>query len=104
VFIKTLYPPKVPIALGLDIELTAIIGLILNYTPWGIRLAPITLSLLALTLVFATAVSYANIKQKLNRLSRGAYFALSRQNSVCDSSSGSNQYDRNQNDGEYNVS
>ena len=26
----------------------------LNYTPWGIRLAPITLSLLALTIVFAT--------------------------------------------------
>jgi uncharacterized membrane protein len=70
VFIKTLYPSKVPIAtssenldaleraslsLGLSIALTAIVGLILNYTPWGIRLMPITLSLLALTMIFAIA-------------------------------------------------
>ena len=70
VFIKTLYPSKVPIStssenleaierialsLGLSIALVAIVGLILNYTPWGIRLIPITFSLLVLTLVFATA-------------------------------------------------
>jgi uncharacterized membrane protein len=67
---KTLYPSKVPIttssenldtierialSLGLSIALTAIVGLMLNYTPWGIRLTPITLSLLVLTIVFATA-------------------------------------------------
>jgi Protein of unknown function (DUF1616) len=69
VFIKTLYPSKVPIptssenldtieriafSLVLSIVFTAIVGLILNYTPWGIRLMPITLSLLALTMVFAS--------------------------------------------------
>ena len=69
-FLKTLYPSKVPIAassenldtvervalsLGLSIALVAIDGLVLNYTPWGIRLMPITLSLLALTMVFATS-------------------------------------------------
>ena len=32
-----------------------IVGLALNYTPWGITLTPITLSLLALTVAFATA-------------------------------------------------
>ena len=70
VFIKALYPAKVPIktasenmdaieraalSFGLSLALTPIVGLILNYTPWGIRLTPITLSLLALTAVFATA-------------------------------------------------
>ena len=69
-FIKTLFPTTVPIktgsealdtierialSFGMSLALVPIIGLILNYTPWGIRLAPITLSLLALTAAFATA-------------------------------------------------
>ena len=69
-FIKALFPTSVPIktssenldtierialSLGMSIALVPIIGLILNYTPWGIRLTPITLSLLALTVVSATA-------------------------------------------------
>ncbi len=69
-FIKMLYPTKVPIAtnsqnidaverlalsLGLSLSIIPIVGLILNYSPWGIRVAPITLSLLALTVVSATA-------------------------------------------------
>ena len=71
VCLKTLYPSKVPVAtssenldtierialsIGLSIALTAVLGLILNYSPfWGIRLMPVTLSLLALTLIFATS-------------------------------------------------
>jgi uncharacterized membrane protein len=69
-FIKALFPSKMPLktssdnmdnierialSLGMSIALTPIVGLILNYTPWGITLTPITLSLLALTIVFATA-------------------------------------------------
>ena len=69
-FIKALFPTSVPtktssdnmdtvervaLSLGMSLALTPIIGLILNYTPWGITLTPITLSLLALTTVFATA-------------------------------------------------
>jgi hypothetical protein len=68
-FIKALFPTQVPIktstqnldtierialSLGMSLALVPIIGLILNYTPWGIRLTPIVLSLFALTLVFAT--------------------------------------------------
>jgi uncharacterized membrane protein len=30
-------------------------GLLLNYTPWGIRTTPVTLSLLGLTLVFSSS-------------------------------------------------
>ncbi len=69
-FIKALFPTQVPIktsqksldtierialSLGMSLALVPIVGLLLNYTPWGIRLTPIVLSLLALTLIFATA-------------------------------------------------
>jgi hypothetical protein len=68
-FIKALFPAKVPIktssenmdtiervalSFGMSLALVPIVGLILNYTPWGISLTPITLSLLSLTVVFAT--------------------------------------------------
>jgi uncharacterized membrane protein len=46
---------RVALSLGMSIALAPIVGLLLNYTPWGIRLTPIVLSLLSLTLVFATA-------------------------------------------------
>ena len=46
---------RVALGFGMSLALVPIVGLILNYTPWGIRLTPITLSLLALTVVFATA-------------------------------------------------
>lgn len=68
-FIKALFPVRLPIktadknldiverialSFGMSLALVPIVGLLLNYTPWGIRLAPITLSLTALTLAFAT--------------------------------------------------
>lgn len=82
-FIKALFPTKVPIktskksldtiervalSLGMSLALVPIIGLLLNYTPWGIRLTPIVLSLLALVLIFSTAAlirEYLLAKQKL---------------------------------------
>lgn len=69
-FIKALFPTKLPIktsdknldtverialSIGTNLALVPIVGLFLNYTPWGIRLAPVTLGLTALTLIFATA-------------------------------------------------
>jgi hypothetical protein len=68
-FIKALFPRELPLktkdrnldliervvlSFGMSLALVPIVGLLLNYTPWGIRLAPITLSLTALTLTFAT--------------------------------------------------
>jgi hypothetical protein len=60
--IKALFPSKkemdsierVALSIGLSLAIVPIVGLLLNYTPWGIRLMPITLSLLALTITFAT--------------------------------------------------
>ena len=69
-FIKAFFPTKLPIqtssesldniervalSIGMSIALTPIVGLILYYTPIGIGLTPITLILLALTTVLATA-------------------------------------------------
>jgi len=69
-FIKALFPTKVPIqtssedldkieraalSIVMSLALVPIVGLLLNYTPWGIRLTPIPISLLALTISFATA-------------------------------------------------
>jgi len=69
-FIKALFPTQVPVktssenldsiervalSIGLSLALVPLVGLLLNYTPWGIRLEPVTLSLTALTLTFATA-------------------------------------------------
>lgn len=77
-FIKALFPQRLPFASGLgrvlgtsgqnldiiervvlslamSLALVPIVGLLLNYTPWGIRLTPITLSLAALTFAFSTA-------------------------------------------------
>ena len=68
-FIKALFPAhtrvktsgksldtveRIALSLGMSLALVPITGLLLNYTPWGIRLAPITLSLLTLTMAFAT--------------------------------------------------
>jgi hypothetical protein len=69
-FVKALFPQKVSkatdsedmddveriaLGVGVSLALTPLVGLILNYTPWGITLTPLTLSLLALTVLFATA-------------------------------------------------
>ena len=43
------------LSVGLSLALVPLVGLLLNYTPWGIRTTPVTLGLLALTLVFASA-------------------------------------------------
>jgi uncharacterized membrane protein len=68
-FIKLLFPSKLPVktstedmdnieraglSFGMSIVLVPIVSLILNYSPWGVQLTPITLSLLALTTIFAT--------------------------------------------------
>ena len=83
--IKTLYPSKVPLktssenldvierialSIGMSIALTSIVGLVLNYTPWGIRLTPITLSLLTLTFLFATVAVLREYQTKANENSR----------------------------------
>jgi uncharacterized membrane protein len=81
--IKALFPVNMPIktsaenlealerfalSIVMSIALVAIIGLLLNYSPWGIKLDAMVLSLLAVTLIFATAALVRGIQvSKPNR-------------------------------------
>jgi hypothetical protein len=55
--IEALYPKsqdlesleRLALSIGLSLAVVPLIGLLLNYTPWGIRLTPITISLAAFT-------------------------------------------------------
>jgi uncharacterized membrane protein len=58
--IKTLFPRKeidnterVALSIGMSLVLVPLVGLVLNYTPWGIRLTPVTLSISTLTILLA---------------------------------------------------
>jgi len=42
---------KIALSIGLSIAIVVIIGLVLNYTPWGIRLGPILLAISSFTLI-----------------------------------------------------
>ena len=59
--IKVIFPKKeidsierTALSIGMSLALVPIMGLLLTYTPWGIRTTPLTISLLALTIVLAT--------------------------------------------------
>jgi len=56
---------RVALSIGMSLALVPITGLILNYTPWGISLTPIVLSLLSLTAIFATAAIMREHRNKL---------------------------------------
>jgi uncharacterized membrane protein len=61
VFLRILYPKiestaqRIAFSIGLSLVLVPLIGLLLNYTDWGIRRIPLTISLLAFVLIMATA-------------------------------------------------
>ncbi|MEM3550305.1 MAG: DUF1616 domain-containing protein [Candidatus Bathyarchaeia archaeon] len=46
---------QMALSIGLSTAIIPIVGLLLNYTPWGLSLIPITLSLFGLTVISATA-------------------------------------------------
>lgn len=58
VAVETLFPrgrdldgiERLALSVGLSLAFVPLIGLLLNYTPWGIRLTPIVISLAILTL------------------------------------------------------
>jgi hypothetical protein len=56
---------RLALSIGLSLALVPLAGLLLNYSPWGIRTTPVTLSLLALTLVFASAAVVRDFSVRL---------------------------------------
>jgi uncharacterized membrane protein len=69
VLIAALYPrsndldgiERVALSLGLSLAVVPLIGLVLNYTPWGIRLTPILVSLA----LFIAVCSAAAVRQRM---------------------------------------
>ncbi len=66
VFIELLYPKReeledlerFALAVGLSLAIVPLVGLVLNYTPWGIRLKPLYAGLSLLTLGFTFIAVY----------------------------------------------
>ncbi len=64
--IEALYPKeedltpleRLALSIGLSLAIVPLIGLVLNYTPWGIRLDPILVALSTLTLILMFLSSY----------------------------------------------
>jgi len=48
---------RIALSIGLSIAVAVIIGLVLNYTPWGIRLGPILLAISSFTLILAAVTA-----------------------------------------------
>ncbi|MFP3909626.1 MAG: DUF1616 domain-containing protein [Archaeoglobaceae archaeon] len=53
---------RVALSIGLSICVVVFVGLALNFTPWGIRLGPILLSLSGFTLLMVAATSLRRVK------------------------------------------
>lgn len=79
--IKALFPLKIPnesseenidiierIALnvGASLILVPIVGLLLNYTPWGMRLFPVVLCLFIFSLIFASIALFREYQNMVN--------------------------------------
>lgn len=77
-FPQKLFPPtgsnnmdnakSITLGIGVSLTLISMIGLILNSTPWGINLAPITLSLLALTIVFTVGAIFREYQTNVQKI------------------------------------
>lgn len=73
VLIAALFPKKgdldgierVALSFGLSIAVVPLIGLGLNYTPWGIRLVPVVISISAFTLLMAAAAYWRRMSLPL---------------------------------------
>jgi uncharacterized membrane protein len=74
VTVEALYPDenslkpleRVALSIGLSLAITPLLGLLLNYTPWGIRLGPVTTALSLYTTIVMIIASYR--KYELVRL------------------------------------
>ena len=77
VTVEALFPDKkelsgierLALSLGLSLAIVPLIGLVLNYTPWGIRLTPITISLSVFTLLTGIIATYRKYKVAIARKS-----------------------------------
>ncbi len=55
---------RIALSFGLSIAITPLIGLALNYTPFGIRLTPILISIASLNIAFCLLAAYRRFKAR----------------------------------------
>jgi len=81
--VEALYPgerdlsnlERLALSIGLSLAVVPLIGLLLNYTPWGIRLAPVAAALTVYTaalLLVAALRKYDALRRRAPRLSEAA--------------------------------
>jgi len=66
VLVQALYPSerelspleRLALSIGLSLAVVPLLGLLLNYTPWGIRLTPVALTLYAFTVSVGVLAAY----------------------------------------------
>ncbi len=77
--IEALYPghgelkplERLALSIGLSLAIVPLIGLALNYTPWGIRLEPVTVSLAVYTLAVLILAAYRRYRVEVGQGSSG---------------------------------
>ncbi len=75
VIVEALFPERkelsgierLALSLGLSLAVVPLLGLVLNYTPWGIRLTPVTVTLSLTTLLVGLIATYRKYKAALMR-------------------------------------
>ena len=74
--IEALYPKReldeltrFALSIGLSLAIVPLTGLVLNYTPWGIRLLPVTISIAGLTVILLFAAVFR--KHQYYKLAKG---------------------------------
>ncbi|MCX8137756.1 DUF1616 domain-containing protein [Pyrobaculum aerophilum] len=73
VLVEALYPrggslsplERLALSIGLSLALVPLVGLVLNFTPFGIRLAPVVVSLAALTIALSLYATYRRFKAEV---------------------------------------
>ena len=68
---------RLALSIGLSLAIVPLVGLVLNYTPFGIRLLPVAFSLAGLTLILLTL----SLKRKHNYYKLAHYFDLQEERS-----------------------
>jgi len=59
---------RLALSFVLSMALVPLVGFLLNYTPWGVRLVPVILSLFAITGIFGTIAVFKEYQYKIKNL------------------------------------
>ncbi len=89
-FLSALFPGKkdlgiierLALSVGLSLSMVPLVGVVLNYTSWGIMLYPLVTSLFVLTLLFSFVTSYRRSKLLAEQKPRFAFPQMPQWNTI----------------------